>query len=89
MRKFSIEDKLKKDIEKLFKRDRSLYETIMGKIEEIISCQDIDHYKNLRAPLNEFKRVHIRGPFVLVFKYVQPEDKVIFYDMDHHDRIYK
>ena len=62
---------------------------LMKKIEEIIASGDIDHYKNLRKPLQNFKRVHIDAHFVLVFKYEKDKDIVYFYDFDHHDKIYK
>src|SRR3989339_841266 len=48
----------------------------------------IKYYKNLKFPLNELKRVHIDGSFVLIFKYDKTQDKIIFYDLDHHDKIY-
>lgn len=89
MREFSIEDNLKKKLDKVHKKDKVLYEAVMNKIGEIINCEDINHYKNLRSPLQDFKRVHIRGSFVLLFKYLRPKDTVVFYDMDHHDFIYK
>ena len=88
MRKFSVERPLRKILDKLFKRDHVTYETIMSKIREIVNCENADHYKNLRSPLQEFKRVHINGPFVLVFRYLPSEDKVEFFDFDHHDDIY-
>jgi mRNA-degrading endonuclease RelE of RelBE toxin-antitoxin system len=89
MHNFVIEDGLKKSLIKLFKKDKVTYEILMKKIEEIISTQDISHYKNLRKPLQDFKRVHVRGPFVLTFKYIESENKILFYDFDHHDYIYK
>ena len=58
MREFSIEDKLKKLLNKIFKKDRVMYDAIMKKIEEILTCEDVDHYKNLKKPLQDFKRVH-------------------------------
>lgn len=88
MRDFSIEDQLKKIISKLLKKDKDTYTALINKIEEILSCADVNHYKNLRAPLQHLKRVHIKGPFVLTFKYLPAEDKVVFYDFDHHDNIY-
>ena len=88
MREFSIEDNLKKTFSKLFKRDKATYDAAMGKIEEILACEDVNHYKNLRKPLQDFKRVHVRGPFVLIFKYAESKDKILFFDFDHHDRIY-
>ncbi len=38
MHKFSIEESLKKTIEKLLKRDRTTYEALMKKIKEVIEC---------------------------------------------------
>ncbi|MFA5796764.1 MAG: addiction module toxin RelE [Candidatus Woesearchaeota archaeon] len=89
MREFSVEDELKKTVAKLFKKDKVTYEILMKKIEEILSCKNMMHYKNLRSPMQDFKRVHVRGPFVLTFKYIASKDKVIFYDFDHHDYIYR
>ena len=88
MRKFSIEEGLKKILKKLSKKDNALYMSLMGKIDEILNCDDVNHYKNLRKPLQHMKRVHITGSFVLTFRYVESEDKVIFYDFDHRDNIY-
>ena len=128
MRKFSIEENLKAKLEKLFKKDTVTYYALMRKMDEILNSNEINHYKNLRRPLQHLKRVHrdgagytalragmnarhrhenfsnepyrplrerwlfeksdIIGPFVLTFKYVEAEDNVIFYDFDHHDRIY-
>ena len=89
MRSFSIEAKLQNILGKLYKKDRTTYEIIMDKIQEILTCADVDHYKNLRKPLHHLKRVHIHKSFVLVFHYHKAEDTVIFYDFDHHDNIYK
>lgn len=89
MRDFSIEEKLKKTLEKLFKKDRVTYEILLRKMEEVLSMNDLNHFKNLRNPLQEFKRIHIRGPFILTFKYIESKNKIIFYDFDHHDYIYK
>jgi len=88
MRDFLIEERLEKILNKLFKKDRSVYEATIKKMDEILKNRKVEHYKNLRRPLQYLKRVHVRGPFVLVFKYVKSEDKIIFYDFDHHDNIY-
>lgn len=73
---------------KLSKRDKSLYEQILGKIEEIKNCHDVEHYKNLKYNMKDSKRVHI-GHFVLVFQYDKTTDTINFDDFDHHDVIYK
>ena len=88
MHKFDIEKKLHKILKKLFKKDKKSYEIIWKKINEVVKSVDIEHYKNLRYPMSQFKRVQI-GHFVLVFKYDKKEDKIQFYDFDHHDKIYK
>ena len=88
MREFSLEEGLRKVLQKIAKKDKVMHEAVMKKIEEIISCEDVNHYKNLRAPLQEFKRVHIKSSFVLIFKYLASEDKIIFFKLDHHDNIY-
>jgi len=75
-------------LEVLSKKDKSLYEQLIKKIDEIINSQDVEHYKNLRNDLKEFKRVQV-GHFVLVFRFIKHENKVIFVDFDHHDKIYK
>lgn len=73
---------------KLQKKDRQLYENFINKIEEIRSGADIEHYKNLRYDLKEFKRAHI-GHFVLVFKFDKINNLILFSDFNHHDNIYK
>ena len=89
MRKLSVEENLKKTISKLFKKDRETYDALMRKMDEILNIEDVNHYKNLRKPLQHLKRVHIRGPFVLAFRYIESEEKIVFYDFDHHDNIYQ
>ena len=88
MREFLVEDNLRKTLQKIARKDKVMYEAVMRKFEEIVSCADVDHYKNLRAPLQQFKRVHIKGSFVLIFKFLSSGDKVIFFELGHHDNIY-
>lgn len=88
MRKFDIEEKLHKILQKLFKKDIKRYKIVWNKINEIVSSKDIEHYKNLMYDLKEFKGVHIDKSFVLIFKYDKTLDKVFFFDFDHHDKIY-
>lgn len=89
MLKFEIEEKLHQILKKLFKKDKKRYEIIWKKINEVINNSDIEHYKNLKFPMNEFKRVHIYKSFVLIFKYDRVNNIIKFYDLDHHDKIYK
>ncbi len=88
-RSFSTEEKLQKIMKRLYKKDKNTYKALVNKMQEILNCDDVSHYKNLRKPLQHLKRVHISGSFVLTFRYEDAEDKVIFYDFDHHDNVYR
>lgn len=88
MYNYEIQPSLQKILNKLSKKDKSLYEQVIKKIEEVSNSSDIEHYKNLRYSLSDRKRVQI-GHFVLVFKFVKSENKIIFVDFDHHDNIYR
>jgi len=87
MRNWKTSEYLKEIMNKLSKKDKSLYEQLLKKIEEIINCADVEHYKNLRYNMKDSKRVHI-GHFVLVFQYDKSTDTINFDDFDHHDNIY-
>ena len=87
MYNYGYSDKLRKILEKLSKKNKVIYEQILNKINEIINCENTEHYKNLKYDLKEFKGVHI-GHFVLVFKHDKNSRLVSFEDFDHHDRIY-
>jgi YafQ family addiction module toxin component len=88
---FDLTDELKFIIQKLAKKDRKRVEIINKKIKQIINCDSnsIQHYKNLRHYLKDFKRVHIDTSFVLVFKVDVYRNFILFVDFGHHDDIYK
>jgi len=73
---------------KLEKKDKQLYENLFNKMNEVLDSPDIEHYKNLRYDMKEFKRAHV-GHFVLVFKFDKMNNLILFSDFDHHDKIYK
>ncbi len=87
---FDLSDELKFKIKKLLKKDKKKVEIIDRKIKEIISHDKttIQHYKNLRYELKDFKRVHIDSSFVLIFKVNIEKNFILFADFDHHDSIY-
>jgi YafQ family addiction module toxin component len=85
---YKISENLQEIMLKLSKKDKSLYEQLLKKIEEIINSYDIEHYKNLRYTMKDFKRAHI-GHFVLVFQFDKKNNEIRFDDFDHHDNIYK
>jgi len=88
MHKFQISGNLEGILVKLSRKDKSLYEQLKKKMNEINNSSDIEHYKNLRYNMKDSKRVHI-GHFVLVFQYNKLTDTISFDDFDHHDNIYK
>lgn len=87
MYKWQISEHLHEIMKKLSKKDKSIHDQLLKKINEVINCEDIEHYKNLRYNLKDSKRAHI-GHFVLVFQYNVSTDTINFDDFDHHDNIY-
>jgi len=88
MYSYEIKPSLQKVLTKLSKKDKTTYEKVLKKIEEIINAQSIEHYKNLRYDLKDLKRVHV-GHFVLLFSFEKNTNTINFIDFDHHDNIYK
>ena len=90
MRKYEIKPHLLKILGKLSKKDKTAYEAVMKKIDEIINASpvEIEHYKNLKHNLKFEKRVHIATHFVLIFSYDRVNNVVSFLDYDHHDNAY-
>ncbi len=68
---FRFHEELTTIFEKLNKKDNKLYTQILKKINEIMKSENIDHYKNLCYPLQQFKRVHISEKYVLIFQYLK------------------
>ncbi len=82
----SIKPQLDRKLEKIAKKNRKQYEIILKKADEII--QNPQHYKNLKAPLQNWKEVHIDKSFVLTFSVDENTKTVTLEDFDHHDRIF-
>lgn len=72
---------------KLGKKNTKQLEIIDKKIKEII--KNPHRYKNLKAPLNNWKRVHIDQHFVLTFSIDEKSKIIVLEDYGHHDNIYK
>lgn len=72
----------------LKKKDPALFSALQKKICQIalLDKTAIEHFKNLRAGLKDYKRVHV-GSFVLMFKV--EENTIIFAKFLHHDEAYK
>ena len=78
---------IKEVLEKLKRKDPSLFRTVQKKICQIASLDEsaVQHFKNWRANLKDQKRVHV-GSFVLIFKV--EGDAIIFAKFCHHDEAY-
>lgn len=72
---------------KLAKKNPKQIEIINKKTNEI--RENPQHYKNLKKPLQNLKRVHIDNNFVMLFSVDETSKTVIIEDYDHHDNIYK
>lgn len=65
MYSLEIKPELDSKFEKLAKKNKEQFEIIINKVTEIL--ENPHRYKNLRAPMNHLKRVHIDKHFVLIF----------------------
>ncbi|NQZ85681.1 MAG: hypothetical protein HRU03_08235 [Nanoarchaeales archaeon] len=88
---FDICDKLRKKLDKLAKKDKILAQTFKKKLVEVISCNSnsILTYKNLRSPLNMYKRIHLTDNFILLFEVNIKTNFILFHDILHWDKAYK
>ncbi len=86
MYRLQVRPEVQKVVEKLAKKDKKQVEIIFSKVSEIL--QDPHRYKNLRSPLNHWKRVHIDSHFVLFFSVDEKEKIVILEYYEHHDDVY-
>lgn len=80
-----IAEDLNKQFSKLAKRDKTLFQALTKKVQEI--RENPHHYKPLRAPLQNKRRVHVGGSFVLIFSI--NENTVRLLEFEHHDKAYK
>jgi len=87
MYSLEIDEVLLKKMDRLSKKNKKQVEIILKKADEII--KDPHRYKNLRSPLNMWKRVHIDKHFVLAFSVNENSRTVTLEDFDHHNNIYK
>jgi YafQ family addiction module toxin component len=87
MYKLAIKENLDKKFKKLKKKDRELLVLIDRKVQEILD--NPYRFKPLRKPLQNKRRVHVGGSFVLIYEINKDEKIVTLLDLDHHDNIYK
>jgi mRNA-degrading endonuclease RelE of RelBE toxin-antitoxin system len=64
--KLAIKEKLDKKFKKLQKKDKEMLRLIERKVRDIL--EDPYRFKPLRKPLQNKRRVHIGGSFVLIYE---------------------
>jgi len=84
MRRRKYSTLFKKKLSKLKGKE---LQNVLKKRDEILSCEDIDHYKNLKYDLKRFKRVHVNDSYVILF--LGDNATVYFVDYEHHDKVYR
>jgi len=87
MYKLAIKESLDKKLKKLQRKDKELLRLIEKKVQNILA--EPHRFKPLRKPLQNKRRVHVGGSYVLVYEVNEGEKVVTLMDFDHHDNIYK
>ena len=82
-----VAEELNKQFKKLAKRDKVLFEVLTKKVRGI--RENPHHYKPLHAPMQNKRRVHIGGSFVLIFSINEEKNTVRLIEFEHHDNAYK
>jgi YafQ family addiction module toxin component len=85
--KLAIKESLDKKFKKIAKKDKEMLQLINQKVQDIL-C-DPYRFKPLRKPLQNKRRVHVGGSFVLIYEINEREKIVTLFDFDHHDNVYK
>ena len=87
MYKLAVKESLDKKFKRLQKKDKEMLRFINRKVQDILV--DPYRYKPLKKPLQNKRRVHVGGSFVLIYEINEKEKVVTLFDFDHHDNIYK
>lgn len=87
MYKLFIKESLDRKFKKLRKKDKEMLQIINRKLGDIL--ENPYRFKPLRKPLQNKRRVHVGGSFVLIYEVDTEAGIVTLIDFDHHDNIYK
>ncbi len=83
---YEFTEKISKKLGKIAKKDPSTYIEISKKILQVAENPSLG--KPLRNILKSKRRVHI-GSFVLIYKIIENEKKIVFIEISHHDEVYR
>ena len=81
--KIEFTPSFEKQLKKLRKKDKILFERLTKKIKEIL--ENHEHYKPLRDELKGNRRAHLDS-FVIIFEL--KEDLIVMHYVKHHDEAY-
>jgi mRNA interferase RelE/StbE len=87
MFRLAVKESLDKKLKKLQKKDKELLIFVEKKVQEILL--DPYRFKPLKKPLQNKRRVHVGGSFVLIYEINERAELVTLDDFDHHDNIYQ
>ena len=76
----------KKEIDSLCSKNSVLREALHKKIKQILD--NPQHFKPLRKPLQNRRRVHVLKSFVLIYELNENEKIVTLTGFSHHDAAY-
>jgi len=82
-----IKDDLKKDLDKLKKKDKSLHEEITKKILKL--AQNPESGKPLMNIMAGLRRIHVGGSRILVYELNESEKKIYFISLDDPKKAYQ
>ncbi len=82
-----VGEELDKVFQKLAKKDKRTFEALSKKINEVL--ENPYHYKPLKAPMQNKRRFHVSGCFVVIFKIVEERKIVQLLEFEHHDNAYE
>jgi len=86
MYELAVKETLDRKFNKLKKKDREMLMLTDSKVKDIL---DPYRFKPLKKPLQNKRRVHVGGSFVLIYEINEEERIVTLLDFDHHDNIYR
>lgn len=78
-------EKFEEDIKNLLRKNKALEDALKKAIERVLL--NPEHFKPLKAPLQNTRRVHVLGSFVLVYEVKGGVVKLLRFA--HHDEAYK
>ncbi len=82
----SFSDNIHEQLAKLYRKDRALYERVQKKVDDLLERPQMG--KPMESKLKGSWRIHV-GHFVLMYRIHEKEKVVEFYNIEHHDNVYK